>query len=261
MNNQRTDYMPMEHYLDLRRKENFYWWHISRLNWMEQIIRSTCAGSKTVRALDYGCGTGGFLHRINERMVFASALGVDVSQQAIENAAKYTPQYRCIQPDDVSVANNADIVFMMDVLEHIEHDCDLIKNMLRVLPEGAYIAVSVPAYPSLFSSWDTVLGHYRRYSRNDLINLFEQNGARIIVCSYTFSYLMPGIIWRRLFQKNKHTDATCEFPSVPDWLNRLLVFFNKLEIAISRFIKIPCGSSIMCLAQNTASNTFNELNS
>ncbi|MDX9703009.1 MAG: class I SAM-dependent methyltransferase [Candidatus Auribacterota bacterium] len=242
-------YMPIEHYRDLDRKETSYWWHISRLNWVEQIVRKICSDPKSLRALDYGCGMGGFLHHINERIGFACAVGVDVSRQAVENAAKYTPQYRCIQPGDVSLARNADIVFLMDVLEHIKHDRNLIESLLDVMPDGAYIVASVPAYPALFSSWDTVLGHYRRYSMNNLMSLFKRAGARIVVYSYIFSYLTPGIIWRRIFQKNRHTNATCEFPSVPDRLNRFLIRLNKLEIQASGFISIPCGSSILCMAQ------------
>lgn len=243
----RNEYMPLEHYRDLARKESNYWWHVSRLNWMEHIVCTYCAAPQKLHALDYGCGMGGFLHHLNKRIGFASALGVDVSQHAIANAAKYRPRYRRIEPGDVTCAQDADIVFMMDVLEHIEHDRRLVESLIDALPAGGYIAVSVPANPFLFSSWDTVLGHYRRYSMHNLRMLFARSEVKF--CSYIFSYLMPSVLWRRFFRKDSHTGQTCEFPPVPRWMNRLLISVNKLEIQASRCMPIMFGSSIMCLAQ------------
>ena len=65
-----------------------------------------------------------------------------------------------------------DIVIMLDVLEHIEDDSDFLqKKVLPRLKPESRIVISVPAHQSLFTSHDTFLGHYRRYSRRQLLDV------------------------------------------------------------------------------------------
>ena len=65
-----------------------------------------------------------------------------------------------------------DIVIMLDVLEHIEDDLAFLQHDVvpRLRPEG-HVVMSVPAHPSLFTSHDTFLGHYRRYTRRQLLDV------------------------------------------------------------------------------------------
>jgi len=80
-----------------------------------------------------------------------------------------------------------DIVILLDVLEHVEDDLTFLKKDVvpRLKPES-YIVISVPAHPSLFTSHDTFLGHYRRYTRQHLLDVSgrffsnEQNGYLFI---------------------------------------------------------------------------------
>ena len=80
-----------------------------------------------------------------------------------------------------------DIVILLDVLEHIEDDLKFLENDVvpRLRPESK-IVISVPAHPSLFTSHDTFLGHYRRYTRHHLLEVSgrffsnDQNGYLFI---------------------------------------------------------------------------------
>jgi hypothetical protein len=65
-----------------------------------------------------------------------------------------------------------DIVIMLDVLEHIKDDSAFLQQevMPRLKPES-HLVISVPAHPSLFTSHDTFLGHYRRYTRKQLLDV------------------------------------------------------------------------------------------
>ena len=65
-----------------------------------------------------------------------------------------------------------DIVIMLDVLEHIEDDAAFLQQEVvpRLKPESTLV-ISVPAHPSLFTSHDTFLGHYRRYTRGQLLDV------------------------------------------------------------------------------------------
>jgi hypothetical protein len=95
---------------------------------------------------------------------------------------------------------------MLDVLEHIEDDLAFLQHDVvpRLRPEG-HVVMSVPAHPSLFTSHDTFLGHYRRYTRRQLLDVSgkffsnNQNG-----------YLFTSLVLVRLLQRvttSKTVDA------------------------------------------------------
>src|SRR5258708_31619358 len=60
----------------------------------------------------------------------------------------------------------ADIVLILDVLEHVPEETALftdIRNNIPTTPATKWI-ITVPAFQSVFSRHDTLLGHYRRYN-------------------------------------------------------------------------------------------------
>ena len=61
-----------------------------------------------------------------------------------------------------------DVVLYIDVLEHIENDTEELKAAIgRLRPSGVLI-VLVPAHQFLYSNFDRSVGHFRRYSRQNL---------------------------------------------------------------------------------------------
>ncbi len=80
-----------------------------------------------------------------------------------------------------------DIVYSSNVLEHIEQDFDAISNFKRVMKSSSIAVVYVPALQFLFSDLDQKVGHYRRYSKSDLVAKFEGNGFEIISCDFVDS--------------------------------------------------------------------------
>lgn len=243
------DYLPKVHYKSLFDLERLYWWHVSRLNISERIIRDHFPTPSNLNVLDYGCGTGGFLHELNDRLKFKSCLGVDVSNQAIQYAERYGDGYASLKPGDFSVVGNRDLVLLMDVLEHIQDDGTFLRELLESLRSEACLLVSVPAIPFLFSSWDATLNHYRRYSKKSLFKCLSQGGGTIRYINYFMSYLVPPIFWIRTIGKNRYHSNNCEFPQVHPSLNKILLQLNRLEILISSFVPIPAGSTLFALIE------------
>ena len=106
-----------------------------------------------------------------------------------------------------------DIVIMLDVLEHIEDDAAFLKHEVvpRLKPES-HIVISVPAHPSLFTSHDTFLGHYRRYTKGQLLNVssqffrHEQDG-----------YLFISLALVRMLQRMKNSNTAGAESGVGNW--------------------------------------------
>ncbi|MCX5829709.1 MAG: class I SAM-dependent methyltransferase [Deltaproteobacteria bacterium] len=241
------DYLPDVHYKSLSDLEGSYWWHVTRINFAEKVIRRHFPVTSNLSVLDYGCGTGGFLFELNKRLKFKSCLGVDASKQAIHYAGLHGGFYMHMDPGDFSVVRTRDLVFLMDVLEHIEDDVSFLGNLLLSLETNAYLVISVPAHPFLFSSWDTALNHHRRYSRKGLFDLIDSTGGKIVYMNYFLSYLSLPIFFTRIFLKKRFDKDNCEFPPVHPLLNRVLLELNRIEMIMEPYFRIPFGSTLIAL--------------
>ncbi|MCM2317661.1 MAG: glycosyltransferase [Thermoanaerobaculia bacterium] len=69
-----------------------------------------------------------------------------------------------------------DSAVCLNVLEHIDDDTGALRRLHGLLQDGGTLAIYVPADPSLFGSMDTSVGHYRRYSKDDLVAKIEKAG-------------------------------------------------------------------------------------
>jgi 2-polyprenyl-3-methyl-5-hydroxy-6-metoxy-1,4-benzoquinol methylase len=70
-----------------------------------------------------------------------------------------------------------DYVTALDVLEHTPDDRAVVDGFHRLLKPGGVAVVTVPASMALWSDWDEVLHHFRRYSRAQLVGSRSASGA------------------------------------------------------------------------------------
>jgi hypothetical protein len=68
-----------------------------------------------------------------------------------------------------------DTIIYIDVLEHIEDDKEEIKRSLHCLQQGGNLAILSPAHQWLYSTFDSNIGHYRRYSKNTLSSVITSD--------------------------------------------------------------------------------------
>jgi 2-polyprenyl-3-methyl-5-hydroxy-6-metoxy-1,4-benzoquinol methylase len=244
-----TSHIPDVHFDSLAKLETSYWWHQSRLNWAEKIIRANFQEPTSLSVLDYGCGTGGFLHQLNSKMKFKASLGVDTAQEAIKRTQAYSEDYKKIDPFDLNAIPGKDLIFLMDSLEHIEPAPVFLKNLLSRMDNGAHLLISVPAFSHLYSSWDQAVGHYRRYEKKYLTQLIDNAGGSILFKEYIFSYLYPAIMLTRIIGRASYDKNNCEFPPVSPLLNRFFLQLNKMEMFCSKYFSFPLGGSLFCLVK------------
>lgn len=65
-----------------------------------------------------------------------------------------------------------DTILYIDVLEHIQNDKAEIEMAASRLNQGGYLIILSPAFQLLYSKFDNAIGHFRRYTRKELISLF-----------------------------------------------------------------------------------------
>lgn len=185
---------------------------------------------------------------MNQRFEFADILGVDAVDSAIGMARRLGNCYEVIPPTGYIPDVDRDLIFLMDVIEHIEDDTGFLVNTMKPLASGSRVLLSVPAMPWLYSEWDQMLGHFRRYTKETLRHAVTTAGARPLEITYGFSYLVPATYLRKAPDENvAEVDAT--FVDVPGWLNRFLISLSRLEIACAKKLTIPVGNSIFALIE------------
>lgn len=77
-------------------------------------------------------------------------------------------------------------VGLFDVIEHIEDDHGFLEHIARLLQPNGLVYATVPAYQFLWSNDDERAGHYRRYSRKQISDVFERAGLTVEFTSYFF---------------------------------------------------------------------------
>lgn len=72
-----------------------------------------------------------------------------------------------------------DCLFSFDVLEHIEDDAGALRAWAAWLKPGGALLLSVPARMKLWTAGDEWAGHFRRYERDQLVELLHRSGFEI----------------------------------------------------------------------------------
>jgi hypothetical protein len=72
-----------------------------------------------------------------------------------------------------------DTVVFFNVLEHIEDDGAVLRNLFATVPVGCRIVVLVPYNMSLYSVFDKELGHFRRYGKGELEDKMRAAGLEV----------------------------------------------------------------------------------
>lgn len=82
------------------------------------------------------------------------------------------------------ITKSFDGIYTSNVLEHIEDDVATLKQLHVMLNPGACLAIYVPAFNCLYAKLDAYLGHFRRYSRSEMLRKLTAADFEIVECRY-----------------------------------------------------------------------------
>ncbi|MGH2723744.1 MAG: class I SAM-dependent methyltransferase [Actinomycetota bacterium] len=85
-------------------------------------------------------------------------------------------------------------VFAFEVLEHVQEDNVLAREIARVLHTGGRFMLSVPIRMSRWSRLDELSAHVRRYEPDELFDLLRRNGFRVESCEFKTEKIRPGLV-------------------------------------------------------------------
>ncbi len=118
-----------------------------------------------------------------------------------------------------------DSAVYINVFEHIEDDEQELRYLYETLPQGAHICIFVPAGPALMSDFDRSIGHYRRYTKKELVDKAEAAGFTIkLARRFDFAGILP---WYLKFTLMKSTKMEPGLAKVYD--NVVVPIVSRLE--------------------------------
>jgi SAM-dependent methyltransferase len=97
-----------------------------------------------------------------------------------------------------------DLVASFEVLEHIEDDRQALGHWVRWIKPDGHLILSVPAKQERFGLYDSLVGHFRRYDKDELFDRLDSAGLdQIEIRSYgmPLGYLLEGVRNRLLSRR------------------------------------------------------------
>jgi SAM-dependent methyltransferase len=172
---------------------------------------------------DVGCGWGTNLDALEEAGY--QTVGFDISRHILELIDR---SQRCLVETDLNQAlpkDHAmfDALLALDVIEHLDDDRGAVIHMASLLqPEGTAI-ISVPALPELFSEFDEIQSHRRRYLPETLRAAFRDTGLIVREIFWWGAWMVP--IFRRMRRRRsskpneqpKPAKAYVDYLQLPPW--------------------------------------------
>lgn len=163
--------------------ESRHFWFTARNDVILSTMRSVIGPLAGQRTLDVGCGAGFVLAALEGAGL--DAHGIDMHHVALARARTRIrgPLFRS-NAAVLPFFPDFDIVTLFDVIEHVDDDVGVLRQARGALAPLGHVVVTVPANPKLWTSYDEVIGHKRRYDRDTLARALVESGFDVSYIAY-----------------------------------------------------------------------------
>lgn len=213
-----------------------HWYYISKSRVVEDHVKG-----RGLSLLDVGAGAGWFSRRLLAHGLAREAICVDPGypEDRDETAGgKRLAFRRSIETAD------ADVILLMDVLEHVDDDVGLLASYASRAKPGTDVLITVPAFAFLWSAHDVYLEHKRRYTLAGLRQTVRAAGLAEVSAHYYFASIFPAALIVRLLGRFRQPSRSDMRPA-PAWLNRVLLALLSAERTLMRANR-AFGLTVVC---------------
>ena len=226
-----------------------HWWFVTKKNIVLDQIKINYDKKMNSNILDIGCGSGLMLDSLKG---IGNTYGMDMSDEAVHFSREIFDGVveKGNLPDHLPFENNFfDLIVALDVIEHIDRDVDTLRAIHSSLTIGGIAIITVPAYMFMWSPFDDINEHKRRYTKNELDRKLREVGFKLQKTTYYNTLLFPIICTIRLignlFNRNGRSDI--DMPSMQ--VNWILKQIFSIEKYLLRYIHLPFGVSILAVVK------------
>jgi len=149
-------------------------------HWMADVIRPYIGE----RVLEIGAGTGNLTMQLIPRKLYYAS---DINPHYLTYLQNLIPDHPYLRVgytdgekhDSYPAEEKFDTVICLNVVEHLENDFGALRNIFDALEDNGRAIVLVPCGPRLYGSLDEVLGHHRRYTKEQFADLAARAGFQL----------------------------------------------------------------------------------
>lgn len=222
-----------------------HWYYWSKARAMDKVLRDVVP----TRILDVGAGSAFFSRHLLAKTTAREAWCVDVSYDAdsdTNEGGKPVHYRRSVGEID------ADLVLLMDVLEHVDDDVALLRDYVDKVPNGSRFLITVPAFELLWSGHDDFLEHKRRYTLLEVQQVVHDAGLVMEQGSYYFGTVFPIAASLRLAQSALGIGAAArsQLTRHHPLVNAVLKSMCHVELRFMKFNRVA-GLTVFCLASKS----------
>jgi SAM-dependent methyltransferase len=146
-----------------------------------------------------------------------------------------------------------DIATSFDVMQCLEPDAAVVREMSRMVRPGGTVLVTMAALEVLRGDHALTWQEFRRYTPTMARALFAQAGLRVERLSFLFGSLFPLMLMVRYVQRllgpfrAHRPDTDIAVPPAP--VNALLTAVVIAEARAARLVSLPIGSSLLVVGR------------
>lgn len=234
-----ADRINYEYFGKIDKLDN-YFWNVGKNELLIGLMKQDAPFS---RVLNMGSGMG-------DKMLSAlgNIISMDIDLYSVNHTGKYS---KAVLGDGQNIAfknNTFDCVIASEVLEHIEDDYNAVNEILRITKPGGLIVITVPAIKFIFSTHDLALGHHKRYSRKELLDLCKE--LQIVRSEYwcfiSFLLVTPFRLIKKFLRRPMKHDPLI----IPDIMNKIFLSLLRIENKIiTRGHSMPIGLTLVLMGR------------
>lgn len=207
-----------------------HWYYVSKARMIAGHVPA-----KPRLVLDVGAGIGWFSKWLIKNCDVEEAVCVDPGYDVPDRTIDFMGhRIRFVQS---VTETDADVILLMDVLEHVDDDVAILRQYWELARPGTTFIITVPAFNFLWSSHDDFLEHRRRYTKGSLRETILRAGAQPQSIHYFFAAVLPVAAAVRVLRRGKAPEGS-DMAAVPSYVNSVLTTLCGLEARVSRFNKI-----------------------
>ena len=227
---------------------NHFW-----MQWRFEIIAKLLEPhlDRSSKVLEIGCGNGIVMKQFENRFNI-NVDGCDLNSFAIDHLVPGLGgkvYLYDIHDRNPLLVNQYDVVFLLDVIEHIDQVEEFFESALCHLKTNGILVINVPAHQSLYSKYDEVVGHKRRYGTRKLQEHFKHLNVDVINMSFWGLFLLPILFVRKyylqIFSPKSIVQKGFEPPN--SFINKIFIILMKIEMGL--FSTPLSGTSLLAIVR------------
>ena len=234
--------------------ERSHFWFRGFRWFLRPVLARAVTGRPRARILDCGCGTGSNLAMLDP---FGETYGFDLTWRGLLFAHEHGRR-RIAQGSIDAIpfkTGSFDLVTSFDVFQTLPGQVEqsAILEMARVVKPGGAAVLNFAALEVLRGGHSVLAEEVRRYTPSQVRRLISSAGLQVEYLTFAFASLFPLMLAARVGHRLRRRGEAAvgeweiEVPAPP--INALLTGAVWAEAQALRAVRMPIGSSIICLAR------------